>query len=112
VVDSGAFKGQDTIEELTRRTEDNLKKYVELANGLGVPSTYRFAIDTDAVDEVEKLCLAVAKDFPRTTFFAGKIIFQRERWYHFLLHNNTANAVQQRLHWSGKTMVILPARVR
>ncbi len=112
VVDSGAFKGQDTIEELTRRTEDNLKKYVELANGLGVPSTYRFAIDTDAVDEVEKLCLAVSKEFPRTTFFAGKIIFQREHWYHWVLHNNTANAVQKRLHWSGKTMVILPARVR
>lgn len=112
VVDSGAFKGQDTIEELTRRTEDSLKKYVELANGMGIPSTYRFAIDTDAVDEVEKLCLAVAKDFPRTTFFAGKIIFQREHWYHWVLHNNTANAVQKRLHWSGKTMVILPARVR
>jgi hypothetical protein len=112
VVDSGAFKGEDTIDELRRRTEDNLKKYVELANGLGVPSTYRFAIDTDAVDEVEKLCLQVAKDFPRATFFAGKIIFQRERWYHWLLHNNTANAVQKRLHWSGKTMVILPARIR
>jgi hypothetical protein len=61
---------------------------------------------------VEKLCLDVAKEFPRSTFFAGKIIFQRERWYHWLLHNNTANAVQKRLHWVGRTMVILPARLR
>jgi hypothetical protein len=112
VVDSGAFKGQDTIDELRTRTEDSLKKYVELANGLGIPSTFRCSIDTDAVDAAEKLCLQVGKEFPRTTFFAGKIIFQRERWYHWLLHNNTANAVQKRLHWAGKTMVILPARIR
>ncbi|HEX3132258.1 MAG TPA: APC family permease, partial [Planctomycetota bacterium] len=36
VVDSGAFKGQDTIDELRTRTEDNLRKFVELANGLGI----------------------------------------------------------------------------
>ena len=112
VVDSGAFKGQDTVDELRERTQENLQKYVELANGLGVPSTSRMAIGTDAIDEAEKLCLAVAKEFPRSTFFAGKIIFQRERWYHWLLHNNTANAVQKRLHWVGRTMVILPARLR
>lgn len=112
VVDSGAFKGEDTVEALRTRTEDQLVKYVELANGLGVPSVYRMSIGTDAVDEVEKLCLDVAKEFPRSTFFAGKIIFQRERWYHWLLHNNTANAVQKRLHWVGRTMVILPARLR
>ena len=112
VVDSGAFKGADTVQELHTRTESNLVKFVELANGLGVPSVYRLAIGTDAVDEVETLCLSVAKEFPRSTFFAGKIIFQRERWYHWLLHNNTANAVQKRLHWVGRTMVILPARLR
>jgi hypothetical protein len=112
VVDSGAFKGEDTVEALRSRTEENLIKYVELANGLGVPSVYRMSISTDAVDAAEKLCLDVAKEFSRTTFFAGKIIFQRERWYHWLLHNNTANAVQKRLHWAGRTMVILPARLR
>jgi amino acid transporter len=112
VVDSGAFKGEDTVEELRARTQEHLVKYVELANGLGVPSVYRMAIGTDAIDEAEKLCLEVAKEFPRSTFFAGKIIFQRERWYHWLLHNNTANAVQKRLHWVGRTMVILPARLR
>ncbi|MBA3698641.1 MAG: APC family permease [Planctomycetes bacterium] len=112
VVDSGAFKGQDTVDDLRERTQENLVKYVELANGLGVPSTYRMAIGTDAIDEAETLCLEVAKEFPRSTFFAGKIIFQRERWYHWLLHNNTANAVQKRLHWVGRTMVILPARLR
>ena len=40
--------------------------------------------------------------------FAGKTIFQRERWYHRLLHNETALAVETRLRWLGQTMVTLP----
>jgi hypothetical protein len=39
------------------------------------------------------------------------LIFQKEKWYHRLLHNETAFAIQKRLHWSGMTMVILPVRV-
>jgi len=54
----------------------------------------------------------VAQEFPRVTFFAGYILFQRERWYQRLLHNETAFAIQRRLQWAGMTMVILPARVQ
>jgi hypothetical protein len=69
------------------------------------------AIGTDAVAEGEKLCLDVAKEFPQVTFFAGKILFQKERWYQNLLHNETAMAIQKRLQWAGKTVVVVPARV-
>ena len=88
---------------------------VSLIGGQGVRlSTRPVERQHQVMDEAlaERLCLDIAKEFPRSTFFAGKIIFQRERWYHWLLHNNTANAVQKRLHWVGRTMVILPARLR
>ncbi len=112
VIDSGGFKGENALEDLRTRTEQDLVRYVELARGLGVSATGRLAIGTDAVEEAERLCLAVAAEFPSTTFFAGKVIFQRERWYQRLLHNETAFAIQKRLQWAGRTMVILPARVR
>lgn len=112
VVDSGEFKGEHAVEELRRRTEKMLATYVSLASGLGVPATTRFAIGTEAVAEAEKLCLAVAREFPHVVFFAGKMIFQKEKWYHRLLHNETALAVENRLRWAGKTMVTLPIRVR
>lgn len=112
VVDSGAFKGEEEVERLSLQTNDTLHKYVELAHGLGISATSRKALGTDAVAEAEKLCLGLVRDFPRTTFFAGQVIFQRERWYQRLLHNETAYAIQKRLQWAGQTMVILPARVR
>jgi len=112
VVDSGEFKGEDAVEHLRQRTEEMLTSYVGLATGLGMPATARMAIGTEAVAEAEKLCLEVAREFPHIVFFAGKMIFQRETWYHRLLHNETALAVEKRLRWVGKTMVTMPIRVR
>jgi amino acid transporter len=112
VIDSGAFKAEPTLDQLRQRTDGELKKYVELMNGQGIPATYRMAIGTDVVAELEQLCLDAAKEFPQVTFFAGQLVFQRERWYQPLLHNETAFALQKRLQLPGYTMVILPARVR
>jgi hypothetical protein len=112
VVDSGEFKGEGAVEELQARTREMLERYLELARGLGVPAAARMAVGTDAVDTAERLCLDVTKEFPKSTFFSGKMVFQQERWYHALLHNNTALALQRRLQWAGKTMVTLPVRLR
>jgi amino acid transporter len=112
VIDSGKFKGEGSIEELEARSEDTIRRYVDLAHSLGVPATGKSSIGTDAVEEAEKLCLDLLRDFPQTTFFSGKIIFQRDRWYQRFLHNETAYAIQRRLQWVGQTMVIIPARVR
>ena len=112
VIDSGEFKGEHAIEDLQRRTAEMLDRYVRLAQGLGIAATARMAIGTEVVAEAERLCLETAREFPRATFFAGKMIFQRERWWHRLLHNETAEAVQKRLQWAGRTMVTLPVRVR
>src|SRR5262249_11450218 len=81
VVDSGAFKGEEEVERLGQQTREMLGKYVELAQGLGIPATSRMALGIDAVAVAEKLCLDVVREFPRTTFFAGQVIFQRERWF-------------------------------
>jgi amino acid transporter len=112
VLDSGTFKGEGALEALREETERMLGKYVDLARGLGIPSTSRLAIGTDVVDEAAKLCMETAQRFSRVTFFAGTLIFRRERWFHRMLHNQTAFAVQKRLQWAGVPMVILPVRVR
>jgi len=112
VVDSGAFKGEGAVDDLQRETQEMLERYVALARSLGLPATGKMLVGTDVVAEGEKLCLNVAHEYPRVTFFAGKVIFQREKWYQRLLHNETAAAIQKRLQWDGLTMVVLPARVR
>jgi hypothetical protein len=111
VLDSGLFKGADAVEALRSRTEGELKKYVDLMHGQGIPAMYLMGVGTDVVSLLESLCLLVSQQFAKATFFAGQLVFKSERWYHGVLHNETAFAVQRRLHLAGQTMVILPARV-
>jgi amino acid transporter len=112
VIDSGGFKGAEAMDELKAETREALEQYVALAHGIGIPATYRTSVGTDAIEELERLCMRIVREFPHSTFFAGKIIFEREHWYQKILHNETAFAVQKRLQWAGQTMVILPARMK
>lgn len=111
VIDSGGFKGADSLDRLREETAGALERYARAARGLGLNATTRLTIGTDPVEEVEKLSRAVATEFPRATFFAGHLLFQRETWVQRLLHNQTAYAIQRRLQWAGLSVVILPARV-
>ena len=90
VVDSGNFKGTDAVEDLRQHTAESLDKYVDHARRLGMPAVGYMAIGTDPVDELEQLCVAVKQQFPRATFFAGQLVFQKDTWYQRLLHNETA----------------------
>jgi amino acid transporter len=111
VIDSATFQGVEEVDRVREQTEEALRRYVELARGIGIPADYRFSIATEAVSESEKLAGEVAKEYERSIFFAGKLIFERERWWDRLLHNETANQVQRRLQFAGLPMVILPVRV-
>lgn len=111
VIDSGRFKGAESLEELRTEVASSLQQYVDAAHAMGIAATARSAIGTDAVTEAEGLCLGVAQDFPHAVFFAGHLIFKRETWVQRLLHNHTAYAIQRRLQWAGLNMVILPAKI-
>ena len=111
VVDSGNFKGAEEIDSLEDQTRNYLKKYVFWCRQHDLKADYRMSIDTEVVEPVVKLCHEIAQEFPRSIFFTGKSIFQSERWYHTLLHNETAYAIQNRLQFEGRQTIILPIRV-
>ncbi len=111
VVDSGSFKGADTLDDLRKHTAESLAKYVDLVRGWGVPATSFMATGTDAVEELEKLCVQVLKRYPKAIFFTGQLVFQKDTWYQRLLHNQTAFALMRRLQWDRVPMVILPTRL-
>jgi len=111
VVDSATFQGIEEVEEVRERTEESLKRYAELARGWGLAADYRMSLSTEVVEEAERLCLEVSREFPRSIVFAGKLVFQQERWFQRLLHNETAFQLQRRLQFSGLNTMVLPVRV-
>jgi amino acid transporter len=111
VIDSATFKDIAEVVEVKERTRTALEQYVALAQGLGLAATSRMSLGTEAVDAATRLCREVAKEFPRALFFAGKLVFQQERWYQRVLHNETAYQIQRRLQFAGLNAMVLPVRL-
>jgi hypothetical protein len=111
VVDSATFQGVDEVDRVREETEQALQKYVDLARRMGIPADFKTSIGTEAVAECERLATEIAREYERSIFFAGKLIFERERWWDRLLHNETAYSIQRRLQFAGLAMVVLPVRV-
>ncbi|MBE3112220.1 MAG: APC family permease [Acidobacteria bacterium] len=110
-VDAGAFKGSEAVSCLDGSTCDALKKYVDLARRLGFPAESRHDMGIDVVETASALCQSVAREFPKSTVFAGQTVFRRPGIVNRILHNETAFAIQQELRWKGITTVILPIRI-
>lgn len=111
VIDSGTFKGVEEMNNLEAATRASLEKYVEFSRKMGIPAEYRQSSGTDVVQEAVDLCKKVKNEFNTSTVFTGQLTFRLEKFYHRLLHNETAFAIQRRLQWNGITTVILPIRV-
>ena len=110
VIDSGHFKGKEEISALRTQVEESLAKFVDLARRQGLNAGSATMVTTDPVDGLYRVCVDLAKKYPRVMFFGGKLIWKRESWWQRILHNETAYQVQRRLQWKGLPMTVLPLR--
>jgi hypothetical protein len=110
-VDSTVFRGAHQIDELEYNVGAQLERYVDFCHKHGLAAASLAAYGTDPVEELERMCKQVAEQYPRCVFFAGKLIFPKDNLFLRLLHNQTAEAIQRRLHFVGLQMVILPVKV-
>ncbi len=97
LLDSGNFKGTEEVERLKIDRQRTIDNYVRLARSLGLAADGEYCLGTDPVEASTKLALSIRERFPRSVFFAGKLLFEAEKWYYPLLHNETAFAISRRL---------------
>jgi len=112
VIDAAVMKGVEEVERLERETQASLQRYVDLSRRLGLPSESRLSIGTEAVQGGVDLAERIRSEFPRSVIFMGNLVFERERWFDRILHNNTAYRLQRRLQFAGMNAMVLPVRVR
>ncbi|MBI3798581.1 MAG: APC family permease, partial [Deltaproteobacteria bacterium] len=110
VIDSSRFKGREELENLRHQTEQGLQSYVDFVKLQGSYAEYWYALGTETLEELERLAHEVAKRYPRAVFFAGKLLFQHDSFWHRVLHNQAAFTLQRRLQFAGLPMVVLPIR--
>ena len=110
-IDIEEFNDQAMWHKLRRDTKQTLKHYVDFCTRRGKPATYYHAYGTDVIDTINRLTDRISADFPRSVFFATKLIFDNETWVHQILHNQTAYMLQKKLHSKGLNLIIMPMKV-
>jgi amino acid transporter len=111
VIDSGVFKGVDEVQELERRTQQQLDKYVQYAAWLGLPAESTFSTGIEVAVEASKIGTELIQKYPKALFVAGQLIFEEETFVTRVLHNETAFMIQRRLQHAGIPMIVLPVRL-
>ncbi|PZP87266.1 MAG: amino acid transporter [Azospirillum brasilense] len=110
-IDTEEFSDEARWHQLRSGTKTMLKRYVDFCTNRGLPSTYYHDYGTDVIDTINRLTDRIGSDFPRSVFFATKLIFDNETYMHQLLHNQTAYMLQKRLHQKGHNLIIMPMKV-
>jgi len=110
-VDRQSYGGPEQLECLRTALDKALAFYVDYCHANDLAATARFSLGTDRVDELVKLAEEIQREYPNCVFFTSKLVFRNENWVTRLLHNQTALALQRRLHLNGMQMVILPMQL-
>ncbi|MSP33392.1 MAG: APC family permease [Rickettsiales bacterium] len=110
-LDSNIFSEEKKWREMRRKTKSTLRKYRNYCNANGRFAKSYVGYGTDIAEKLSQLTNRVMKDYPNTTFFGTKFIFDNENMFTQLLYNHTAYIMQRRLHNKGKTMVVLPMQI-
>jgi len=110
-VDAQSYEGQEHLERLREVIESSLRYYAASCNRHGLATAYRIAFGTNPVAEFSALAENVMDEYPNSVCFASKLVFARVNFLTGWLHNQTPQEIQQRLHLTGKHMVLLPMKV-
>lgn len=110
-LDSNIFSEEKKWREMRRKTKTTLRKYRNYCNANGRFAKSYVGYGTDISEKLCQLTDRVMKDYPNTTFFGTKFIFDNENIFTQFIYNHIAYIMQRRLHNKGKTMVVLPMQI-
>jgi amino acid transporter len=109
-VDTESFKAEESLHTLKDDVRDTLNILTRYCQSRGLKAEARMGYGVDAVEQLTVLCQNVRNDYPNAVFFSTKLVFEKDTLMLRLLHNQTAIALQRRLHLLGIPMMVLPMK--
>jgi len=111
VINAGNFKGSEEMENLKKKSEEDVAKYVAFMNGQGYYARGLCYVGLEVMEEVEARSAEILAQYPSAVFFGGQLVFAKETIMKRLFHNFTVFALQRMFYRKGIPFVILPIRV-
>ena len=111
VIDSSNFKGRPRSRRSSARRSRTSRSTSTSRSGSASRRSTASRSGPRRSSRSSSSARSVRKEFPRSIFFLGQLVFENDRFYYRLLHNETAFAIQRRLQFAGLQAVVLPIRV-
>jgi hypothetical protein len=111
VIDTGNFKGAQEIDKLEADVKSELNRYCLFMQSQGFYAEGVSAIGIDVVEEAAAAAKRIFKLHPRSVFFGGQMVFEKETTFSRMLHNHTTFAIQKELYRQGIPFLIMPIRI-
>ncbi len=111
VVDVQSFQGIETLEKMRSEVESNLDYLVNYCQQFGYSSEKYAIFDTEVIDPLLECAKTISELYRDCTFFASKLILERETWFTRLLDNETSLILQKKIFALGKQLIILPIKI-
>lgn len=111
LVDVKSYGAEETLEKMQTDVESNLEFFRHFCQNHHMPVRTYSAYGTDPVAECTRIATELEKEIPNCLFFASQLVMETDNWFTRQLHNETAFAVQRKLHLQGKQMMILPMKL-
>lgn len=112
VIDFDNLTSTEEIEAFKKNHLEQMNRYVDFVNSFGCHGEVRHVTDLDSVGALETICVAVARQYPRSLIFGGQLVFPDESWWTRILHRNASSVLQKRLHAHGIGLMVLPVKLR
>lgn len=108
VVDVKNYGVDQSLDVMQKKINATLSYFVQFVHRKGNSAYAICDFDTDPVAKMTEIAENLYRENSSTIFFASNLVFSHDNWLLRKLHNETAFAVQRRLHTQGIMMMILP----
>ena len=112
VIDSATFKGHSEIEALNAADRSRTWRSTSSSSASWVfGRSTATASGRRPSSRSSSSARRSRRRFPRSIFYLGQLVFENDRVYYKILHNETAFSIQRRLQFAGLQAIVLPIRV-
>lgn len=108
LIDVQSYGAEQYFAVVQRRIKRTINHFVSFVHNHGNAAYGIVDYGTDPVAKLSQIAEKLYQENPNCVFFASNLVFPTENWLFRRLHNETAFAVQRKLHRQGIMMMILP----
>lgn len=110
-VDRDSFDSERTLALLKSRVTNSLGYFTGYCHSRGLPAKSVAGYGADPLHELLVLVDALYEEFPTSTCFGSKLVFEGENVLTAMLHNQLPFAVQRYLQLKDRELIIVPVPV-